>query len=265
MNSYDRPGPNPRGHKASLIRADKQQEHVAQISETVLTFLSRECFSTRAILQELIGYQSEAGIRKVLKRLENAELLKQHKYAEYGNKVVWGITRQGLRRTGPLEGEDRSRWRYFQPDKLNWATFQHKCAVQRAQIRTINAGYQWQRAPAIGQKRPKPDPDGIVIIDTDEQPIKIAIEFERTIKSFDAYRKIVFYYVNACHLKTYESVHYLCESQHMADRLKAIFHRLGRAQGSHPDQVFRLTPEHLDYFSFYAWRDWSPVPDTVEA
>jgi hypothetical protein len=137
--------------------------------------------------------------------------------------VLWGITPHGLAFAWDLEEALQVR-AAFEVGKLNPSYVEHHIGVQRLRLQAERAGWQrWQPGRLLlGRKLAKvPDSEAI-----DINGIRVAVEFEREIKTAKRYAAIVGAYLVALKAERWQRVDYICPTVDMAARLKRAIYGL---------------------------------------
>lgn len=189
----------------------------------ILAFLKDEGFSTAKILGELIGLKSTATF-DTLKRLEREELLKEVKTTDEvgkGSPSLWGLTS-----TGAFLATEKGVWSYFDPNRVSEITIKHELAVQRVRVRAYRLGWsQWLGGRTLRKMAHKDRftwlqiPDAFAV---SPKGRKVALEIERTVKSYKRYPLIFSNYCQMLLDGTVQEIIYVCPNN-IAPRLGQYF------------------------------------------
>jgi hypothetical protein len=187
----------------------KRQESNEQ---RVLTFLASEGVSTASMLSELLGYQQPQSVYKILRRLQEKNLLRTRKIDFIGNLYL--LTQSAISRLDP-----DVKVKVVNPSEIHHLSINHRLAIQKCHIMMIKNNIQWTSSSGRAKKG-KQKPDGIIWFhDRHEEKTQIAIEVELTVKTKLRYKEIY----NAYCTMSYETVLYIVPNKIMEKRITAIF------------------------------------------
>ncbi len=187
----------------------------------VLRYLRQEVWSTQELLQRVMGLRSRQAAHATLCQMERESLVRRHLIATPLRRLtLWGITAHGQafafdpQTERPLEA-------VFEPAKLGLQNLEHALMVQEVRLRLEGKGWHdWingDRLPALDNGDKRPD---ALVIDSDGR--RVAIEVERTMKTLKRYRVVLLACLKAIRSGKYDRVMWVCPSQEMAERLKAV-------------------------------------------
>ncbi len=222
--------------------------------QKVLQFLRQEKFSTRQIIQQLLGLKTRAGAWKILVKMEQENWLKQHSISPA--LTLWGITPEGMREasleeTGLLDEVG------FLPSKISLSTLQHSLDIQYVHTLCYQENIEFQLGKVLGS-RAKADkvPDAIIVAGGK----KIAVEVERTLKSRTRYDVVIYHYLKAIKAGNYQKVLYVMPDEKRYRQVKKAFYHLGHITMdiNGRKQSLRLDPhKHFQFFDFIVQTDVS--------
>lgn len=218
-----------------------------------LNFLAIETFSTPALIQQLLGYNSIQAAYQLLNRMYANKLISKTKIeVMFGRKVtLFGINNNGLALSNHPNFLERPT---FQKSKVCLSTLQHKLDIQNIHICAINNGWtDWKDGSQLGlRKRDVKIPDAIAISVTGDT---YAFEIEREIKSIRRYRDILLSHLVTRKSQGWTQIIYLCptlqHSQSLEKKIRSI--RTVSYQG----RMITLTNEHFEFFEFYSYEQFT--------
>lgn len=253
-----------------------RQQRIALKTRLLLRFLRDECWTTTEVAAGVMGVGYAAGYR-TLQALERDHYLKSEDLVLYshirhayplseespshgrryvGRKIMlWGITPHGLAHAWDLDEAMQER-PVFELGKTNPAYVEHVASIQRLRLKAEAAGWQhWIPSRLLqGQKLAKvPDAESL-----DPTGAKVALEYEREIKTVKRYQAIVGAYLVALKAGRWQRVDYVCPTRDLAARLKRVLYAL--TEITHKGQKASITPEHLEHrVVFYGAEEWPMV------
>jgi hypothetical protein len=259
-------------------RAARAQEKV----RLVLRFLRDECWTTAEIAAQVLGVQYPAAHR-TLHQMQRDHYLKSEELVLYsrdwkpspehapaqattegaavkrltGRKVViWGITAHGLAYAWDL-AEDVVERPAFEVGRTSPTYIAHYVGIQRLRVVAERAGWQsWCVGKFLMNTGLDKVPDGEAI---DPTGARVAVEFEREIKTAKRYQAIVGAYLVALRAGRWNRVDYVCPTADMAARLQRVIY--GLHDITHKGQRTAINRErHLDNrITFTGVEDWPRV------
>lgn len=191
-----------------------------------MAFLKDEGFSTAKILGELIGLKRTATF-DTLKRLEREELLQEVKTTDEvgkGSPSLWGLTP-----TGAFLATEEGAWSYFDPNRVSEITIKHELAVQRVRVKTYGLVWtQWIGGRTLRKMAYKERSTWLQIPDAfaiSPKGRKVALEVERTVKTYKRYPLIFSNYCQMLVDGTVQEIVYVCPKT-IAPRLGQYFSKI---------------------------------------
>lgn len=237
--------------KAPLQRGLENQHRILQ-------FLQQEKFSTRQILQSLLGIKTRGGLWKILSKMEKKNWVKQYSFSS--SFTLWGITIDGIKECAFTEGATHD-FTAFQPSKISSSTIQHSLDIQAVHVACEQLGIEFQPGRELGSRAEVDKiPDGLVHINGK----LLAIEVERTLKSSGRYDAIIYNYLKAIKQQDYVRVVYVMPDAKKLQQVKRSIFNLGHiTMHVHGEkQRIKLNPEtHLSYFDFVSL---NKLPDYLQ-
>lgn len=226
--------------KGAAVRSQDNQHRI-------LRFLHQEKFTTRQILQELLGLKTSGGLWKILSKMEKKNWVKQYKYTSIF--TVWGITVLGVKEITSLSG-DLSDQSAFMPSRVSLSTLEHSLDIQRVHAMCDNLGLDFQVGRELGSRAEADKvPDAIIHLGGE----RIAVEVERTLKSTGRYDAIIYNYLKAIKAETYQHVLYVMPDTKRYQQIQRVIFNLGEITMdiNGRKERLRLNPKtHLSYFDF---------------
>jgi hypothetical protein len=215
----------------------ERKARAAEKEEWVLEFLRDEIYSSTAILAVVMAV-GERAARNVLNRMAKRGLLVKDEVKFMGGRALplWGITSSGV--LEGLEPEEIAtvNLRHHRVGGVSPITITHTLDVQRCrQYCEIDLDFEdWtptRLLPAQNEKKSHPDrwavyPDGVVMQPVGDRMLPVAIEVERTRKSPQRYVQIIRGHLQNIRKKRYLRVYYYCQSEKVANSMKALFLRM---------------------------------------
>lgn len=239
------------GTKNLLPRKQAKQRSI-QNQQKVLQFLRQEKFSTRQIIQQLLGLKSRAGAWKILVKMEQESWLKQHHFSS--TLTLWGITPEGMREasfeeTGVVDEIG------FLPSKISLSTLQHSLDIQYVHTLCCQNNIEFQLGRELGSRAEADKvPDGIIVSKNE----KIALELERTLKSRLRYDSIIYNYLKEIKAGHYQKILYVMPDEKRCRQVQKAFYGLGHItmEIKGRKQSLKLDPKkHLQFFKFISLQD----------
>jgi hypothetical protein len=259
--------------------------HVRQIRTAtkhrrLLRFLRDECWTNTEIAAGVMGVGHAAAYR-TLHAMQRDRYLKSEDLILYSHisnvspvsldlpaptrryvarkVMLWGITPHGLAYAWDLD-EDMQDRPSFELGKTHPAYVEHYVSIQRLRLAAEAAGWQtWTPGRLLmGQKLAKV-PDGEA---TDSNGARVAVEYEREIKTPKRYQTILGAYLVALKAGRWQRVDYVCPSRDLAARLQRIFYAIREV--IYKGQKAAITQEHLtNRVTFSGLDDW-PAAQAVQ-
>lgn len=230
----------------TLLSPNVARERAQEKQRTLLRFLRDNKWTTQENIQWLLGLRSRQAAHKTLVRLEATGLVKRHRIDGLAGAplTIWGITVHGVM-VSFGDHEPISDIRAFEPSKLSLVQMQHQLGLQQIQIRLIAAGWHGWHREAFKSKRGIV-PDAVV---SHPSGWPVAIEYERSLKSFRRYQDILIGHLMARKHGHYRDIYYLAPDQCFRDRLMRMFTAIKTVR--HQGETIKVTQELLAPFRFF--------------
>lgn len=234
----------------TLLSGDKGLKKAKENQDIVLDFLVNETWTRVDIVQDLLGFKSVQGAYKVLKNLEKMDLVRRFSLPIMSGRslTIWGITTHGLGMAFKGGWDDRPA---FSPSRVRLSSAGHHLGLQSLRVKFINAGWSWSLGNRVPHVKGRVYPDAIAVR---SDGLKIAVEYERTLKSLKRYREILVSHLAARKDGLWEGIWYISPSE-LVDRLSNAFHSIGHAKFQ--GERFQIEEGHLEPFSFKSESDLS--------
>jgi hypothetical protein len=197
-----------------------RQQRALEKRAAILRFLEQEIWSTAPILGQVVGLKDRQPAQRMLNAMEKEGTLRRgciNSDIDDRALTIWGITTQGRLLSpsadplGPI----------FEPSRLTPSTMPHCLGLQAIRLRCEAAGWtDWERVP--GAYNPKPGdhrPDATVRTIGGK---RVAIEYERTVKSAKRYQQIISAHLRAIEQGRWVGVFYVCPPS-LAQGLPRLF------------------------------------------
>ena len=216
----------------------------------ILRFLIEENYSSLENLAQLLGTPKQTAMR-ITKHLCESEYLIKH---EINIGLARNISVFQPTNTGIMFALDdnESMPELREVSKINATTVFHDLQLQKIRFSLEQLGYtnfqsSWQLTRLLRKRKENaPKIPDYTCINPEEN--KVAIEYERTIKTTKRYREIIGQYLDIKERGIVKQVMYFTNPG-FAEKLKNMF--LGIDYVYRKGKTERLLPEHLSYFSFY--------------
>lgn len=233
----------------------EQNKRNAEKEDIVLNFLRDETFSTAPVLGRRLKLKHSA-THTTLNGIQKRGLIKQI-YVQFeitspGHLSIWALTPMGA-----LLAADDGSCDYYDVGRIPIITMAHSIAIQRVKVIALEVGWeQWLSSRKMRQIAHKERsrwlqvPDAFAVSPKGQ---KIALELERTTKSFKRYEEILSNYCQMLLDKTIDHVVYICPEK-ITPRLERLFLRI--------DSIFvngGISPVHESFrkrFHFITEKEW---------
>ena len=224
--------------------------------ERLLRWVRDESFIDATVAAALLAASPRTASR-TLAALVQADLLRLHLV---DGRPIWIMTPRGALESW-REGDDPTDTGF--DGRIAESTLRHAIACQRARLRAEAAGWAaWrsdkqirrEAAALLEAKQPTPwlrQPDALA---TTPGGLTVAVEVERSPKTSKQYAQIMAGYLQMRRAGTIDEVHYLAESQRLADRLAGLC--AGIKSLTIRGTAIALRPEHHCVFRFFHLDTW---------
>lgn len=242
-----------------LLPPVERAARVALKLRTVLRFLRTEIFSSRQVLQELLGLSQDATLTTMAGYERQGLVLRGVVLKDGVLRHLYGITLDG-QMAALDEGEDFiDRW--FRPSSVGVSTLNHTLHLQMARVRAERAGWtNWRNASSLGKIiASDPFPDALV---DDPSGECFAVEMELTTKSSARYEQILYARMVAVKARKFDCVVWIgYDATHAAAlerRIKAITTINVLFNGQRKD-ISIIPEQHHSRLHFVEFEKWPSV------
>lgn len=245
----------------NLLLPSQARDRMNANRQKILRFLNQEKYSTAAILQQIIGLKNKASVCKILRKMEEENLVKKYQFTGY--IVLWGNTPNSIAATDN-SNEKITDWSYFEPSKINLKSLDHQLDIQQIHAACMKKNIKFEPGRMLGSRSNADKiPDGIITIGN----IKIAVEAERQIKSKRRYDAVIYNYLKAVKADQYNHILYISPDINMCQKVKKVIHSLDQITMKINGQHKKLkldSDKHLGYFDFIILEDLPRYLDEIK-
>lgn len=239
----------------TLLPPKEREARRLDRQRAILRWLRDETWSSSDILGLVMGIRSRQGIYKALCSIERDGMIAKAKLSILGERkaLVWGITPHGLAYAFDLD-ERFERRPHFESSKLRVATMNHQLDVQRFRLKAEDLGYsRWVPGARLGRSSPtQKRPDAVAFT---PGGLKIAVEVERTIKTYKRYEEILSAYLQSLKCGDLAEVHYVSPTCQFAKRVERVFRSI-KTVPVKGQRVVVDPDRHLQPFVFVSYSQW---------
>jgi hypothetical protein len=237
-------------HPNLISDRSKIAERIEAKRQRLADWLLDEVFTDYKTASKVIGTTDSAAYKTLMAMVKDG-LVKTHDVAR---SKMFTLTPHGQ---FVFMRDDEEAYTY--DPRVSDTTVKHTLAVQQIRLAAEAAGWSnWtaerkmRRAAAVAKQNKQPFgvwkiPDALA---TNAAGLRIAVEFERTMKSTTRYREILAEYLHMRADNQIAEVHYICENDKFASRLQRIFESI-ETVSLHDGSVRRVEPKHLAIFKFF--------------
>lgn len=233
----------------SLLSPEQRKLRIEQKRGLILRWLVDHSWTHVSVLIELLGLCRRA-VETTLLKMERDQLVRSAQVpVSYGRPItIWGITHHGLHHASEPDEVlvDRP---VFEPSKVSASRIPHELQLQIFHVRATKAGWKgWESSGEISGRLAELGlkiPDAIAVSPKGE---KVAIEFERTLKSGKRYRELLISHLEGRRRGFWKKILYVCPNVAMALRTQRAYGSIKTAR--YKGESFKVTPEHLAVFQF---------------
>lgn len=204
-----------------------------------------------------MGLSSRQAAHKSLCVMEDAGLLKRHRYEVLGSRLtIWGITHQGQVMAFDPKSESVIS-ATFDPNRVSMSLIQHQLDLQRLRLAAERDGWgDWLDGDRMGNRKEfEKRPDAIATLSDGRI---IAIECERSFKSLKRYQSILLMYLRLIKSGEIACVVWVSPTPDMAARLRAIMTSF--TEFRFKGQILKVDPikhhANLHFTSYQDWPEW---------
>lgn len=221
---------------------------------SVLRFLRQQLWSTQEILQQVMELGTRQAAHKSLVQFESELLLKRYSLQALGGSItLWGITSHGQAMAFNIDNEDMIN-AYFEPSRISEQNIRHQLDLQQLRITAEIDGWKnWRDGDRLGTlDKDTKRPDAIAI-NLDGQ--LVAIECERSFKSYKRYSSVLLSYLKLIKSNEISGVVWVSPTQDFSDRLKVIITSIKTLKIA--GQIVTIDPsKHHVNLHFCTYADW---------
>lgn len=217
---------------AGLLPPDQRKERTAAKRRAILRFLREEIYTTREVVQELLGVASTpakmtlaAMVRDGLLRMEQVDC------PNGWRPFLWGITPEGQAIAFDLATEQPNE-RVFEPGRVGLTVVRHTITIQLCQIRAERSGWtNWVAGDKIGLwEKDQGRPDALATAPNGE---RLAIEVELTLKTTKRYEAVLWDRLRQVRAGNFDRICWITDSVDRARRLESIIKKISEFTREH--------------------------------
>jgi hypothetical protein len=217
-----------------LLPPAERKVRTAEKRRAILRLLRDEIYTTREVVQELLGV-APTPAKMTLAAMARDGLLRMEK-VECPNgwkPFLWGITADGQAMAFD-PGESPSE-RVFEPGRVGLTVVRHTITIQLARIRAERAGWtNWQAGDRLAKwEKDQGRPDAIATTPTGE---RIAVEVELTMKTTKRYEGVLWDRLRQIRAGTFDKVCWITTDKDRAGRLETIIKSIDEFTREHAGQ-----------------------------
>lgn len=244
-----------------LLAPTERKARTAAKRGAVLRLLRDEIYTTREVVQELLGVAATpakmtlaAMARDGLLRLERVEC--PNGWMPY----LWGITAEGQAMAFDPITEQPAK-HVFEPGRVGLTVVRHTITIQLCRVRAERAGWiHWQAGDRMDKwAKDQGRPDAIATSPSGE---RWAIEVEHTFKTKKRYEAVLWDRLRQIRGGNFDSVCWLTDDEDRALRLEAIIKSIDVFTREHGGQLqqIRIDPEiHHPRLLFRSLTHWPNI------
>ena len=242
---------------SNLIASRVEQREIRAAKEhTILSFLLDEGYSTSKILA-LVLNMTPNGMQRILRAMEVKQLIKAHQVAlplSERKFSIWGLTPTGASLVIPKN----ELLRFFEIGRVKPVTMEHSLALQHVKAIALRSGWLgWESSSRLLKKANESRSTWVQVPDAvarSPKGRKVAIEFERTVKTPKRYVEILANYAEMISKGVIDEVIYVCPEK-LAPRLERLFHRIEKI--IFKGKVIPTPTGLLERFYFISYEEWN--------
>ncbi len=216
-------------------------------------FLYEETWTHINIIFQLLNDVSNEKIEEILKEQSEAKLIRNHQFPTgfSSTEQIWGITRRGVSLVQETDRNIESR-PVFYKSSVNRTSMNHQLDIQRLRLIAEGKGWRgWKKSERNSvKKKGEVYPDAVAVRPDHS---RIAIEVERTIKSYDRYPGILVAHLIARKNRKWDEIYYFSPDAKMSRQLEKAFSEISEA--NHLGEALKINDAHRAPFRFLTYDD----------
>lgn len=246
---------------AGLLPPSERKERTAAKRQAILRLLRDEIYTTREVVQELLGV-APTPAKMTLAAMARDGLLRMEQVdcPSGWRPFLWGITAEGQAMAFDPATEQPGE-RVFEPGRVGLTVVRHTITIQRCRIRAERCGWtNWQAGDRLGHwGKDQGRPDAIATAPNGE---RLAIEVEHTLKTTKRYEAVLWDRLRQVKAGNFERICWLTDDADRAQRLEAIIKNITEFTREHAGQKHhvRIDPAvHHPRLIFKPLADWPDI------
>ncbi len=245
---------------ATFLPPAARKERTAEKRRAVLRLLRDEIYTTREVVQELLGVAPtpakmtlSAMVRDGLLRMEQVQCPNGWK------PFLWGITAHG--QALAFDEGEQPMDRVFEPGRVGLTVVKHTITIQLARLRAERQGWKnWQSGDRLAKwEKDQGRPDAIATSPTGEV---VAVEVELTMKTTKRYESVLFDRLRQIKAEHFAKVVWLSPDLDTSRRLESIIKNIREFDREHAGvkQHVIIDPDrHHPCLKFMAIENWPNI------
>lgn len=248
---------------ATLFKPAERTARVVQKRQLILSFLREEIYTTREVVQELLGV-TPSPAKATLAAMARDGLLRceQVECPNGWRPWLWGITAEGQAMAFD-PGTQAHVDKVFEPGRIGLTVLNHTIHLQLARIRAQRHGWtDWISGDRMGKwQAGEGRPDAIAVSPSGE---RLAVEMELTMKTTKLYQSVLFSRLRDIKAGKFDRCVWISPDADRCKRLRSII--LGIDQFSREfagrKQTIIIDPStHHPKLAFVSFDDWPLLAD----
>lgn len=247
---------------AQFLPPKERKERTAAKRRAILRLLRDEIYTTREVVQELLGVAPtpakmtlSAMVRDGLLRMEQVQCPNGWK------PFLWGITAHG--QAFAFDEGEQPMDRVFEPGRVGLTVVRHTIIIQLMRLRAERHGWRnWQSGDRLAKwEKDQGRPDAITTSPSGES---IAVEVELSMKTTKRYESVLFDRLRQIKAGNFAKVVWLSPDEHASKRLESIVKGIEEFTREHAGvkQTIRIEPDrHHPCLKFISLDNWPHIGD----
>jgi DNA-binding transcriptional ArsR family regulator len=239
---------------AGLLSPDARTDRIQAKRRAALRWLRDEIWSTPEILGKVMGLSARQGVYQTLAKLERDGFVTSSDIPIFKKSTqrIVGITSHGIAHAFDTD-EPLQKRPTFEPSKVKLTTLQHEVDIQKLRLEAEKAGWKgWTPGARLGTSKGGANRPDATVLDNDQKVV--AVEVERTIKTFKRYEVILSQYLQSIAKGEYGRVIWVCPTEDLTARLRRIVLSI-KAVPIHGKKI-ALEPRHYQLLTFLPYSKW---------